>query len=92
VRVAAAESGAWIDRGEAGSTELLPGEVPTSQASEDAEHWVAVYSELVDFLGRHPETEVIRRTIERYRERLWFWRGRRDELSADRELDYTTVV
>jgi hypothetical protein len=83
----AVQSGAWIDGRKADSPELLPGEQPTSQLSEDAELWVAVYSELLDFLGGLPEAHVFQETIERYRGRLSFWRLRLDELSAGREID-----
>ena len=85
--VGAVESGTWVDENDAESPQLLPGEVATSQMSEDAELWVTVYSELLDFLGGHPEAETFWRTIERYQRRLFFWRRRLDELWADRELD-----
>jgi len=85
--VGAVDSGTWVEESNADSPQLLPGEEPTSQMSEDAELWVAVYSELLDFLGGHPEAEAFWRTIERYRGRLSFWRRRLDELWADREVD-----
>ena len=83
----AVEGGTWVDESKADGAELLPGEEPTSRMSEDAELWVAVYSELLDFLGGHPEAEALWRTIERYQQRLTFWRRRQDELWADREVE-----
>jgi hypothetical protein len=60
---------------------LLPGEVLHSDRRDDAEHWGAVYEELIAFLVRfdHPGE-----TLERYRRRLHYWRRRGDEL-ADHE-------
>jgi hypothetical protein len=71
----------------ADTPELLRGEEPTSRMFEDAELWVAVYSELLDFLGGQPENGVFNRTIKRYRGRLSFWRRRLDELSTDVGVD-----
>ena len=62
--------------------ELLPGEVPASSLPEDAEVWMAVYSELLDFLTTHPEAEILHANIERYSQRLSFWQQRWDELSG----------
>jgi hypothetical protein len=84
--VRSGESGTWADGGKADGQQLLPGEAPTSQMPEDAELWIAVYSELLEFLSRHPKPEPFRRTIARYRGRLTFWQGRLADLSADLEV------
>ena len=55
--------------------QLLPGEVLTSSDPDDAAHWVAVYSELVDVLEEYPDHVDLQQTIGRYRARLAYWRG-----------------
>ena len=63
--------------------QLLPGEHPGSSEAEDAAHWVAVYTELMEALGRQQQTEPFQETLDRYRVRLSYWRGRLDDLSGD---------
>lgn len=43
---------------------------------DDAAHWVAVYSELVDVLEQYPDRADLQETIGRYQTRLAYWRGR----------------
>ena len=56
---------------------LLPGEQPDSGLRDDAEHWIAVYEELTNFLlDALPDVPD---ALERYRGRLEYWRRRRVE-------------
>jgi hypothetical protein len=58
---------------------VLPGELPDSDVREDAEHWAAVYEELIGFLlGSHARAG----TLARYHRRLTFWRQRLDQLAG----------
>ena len=68
---------------ESESYQLLPGEQPSSSEAEDAAHWVAVYTELMDGLLRHPQTDAFQETLDRYRHRLGFWQVRLHDLSGD---------
>lgn len=56
--------------------DLLPGEHIASTDPDDAAHWVAVYSELLDVLRGHPDRTAFQATIVRYQDRLAFWRRR----------------
>ena len=67
---------------------LLPGESSTSTDLEDISHWVAVYSELVEFLQR-PELLAVAEIRERYERRLAFWSQRREELIKARYMAET---
>lgn len=58
---------------------LLPGEDRQSGELDDAEHWVAVYEELVSFLLSVQEPRPDR--VVSYHRRLDYWRHRRDELA-----------
>jgi len=58
---------------------LLPGETARSDLRDDAEHWTAVYEELVGILRTAVPPEGM---LQRYELRLDYWRRRRDELSA----------
>jgi hypothetical protein len=59
------------------TTPLLPGEQPDSGLRDDAEHWIAVYEELTNFLlDALPDVPD---ALERYRGRLEYWRRRRVE-------------
>jgi cell division FtsZ-interacting protein ZapD len=69
------------------SDHLLPGEVLASVDPEDAAHWVAVYSELVDVLEGHPDRADLLEALGRYQARLSFWRARLPELVAERSDD-----
>ena len=64
---------------------LLPGESSTSTDLEDISHWVAVYSELVEFLQR-PELLAVAEIRERYERRLAFWSQRREEMIKSRNM------
>jgi len=57
---------------------LLPGEAPDSDVLDDAEHWSAVYDELIGFLRR---VHLDGSAIERFERRRDHWRGRRDQLT-----------
>ena len=63
-----------LDRRVQGSDRLLPGEVLDSEHPHDAEHWVAVYKEMVAFLLLVDFD--VSETLERCRRRLEHW-GRR---------------
>lgn len=56
---------------------LLPGEMADSRLRDDAEHWIAVYEELIGFLRG---SEAADGQLARYHRRLTFWRHRRDQL------------
>jgi hypothetical protein len=71
------------EEGVGGATQLLPGELLTSDDPEDAAHWVAVYSELAFMLRSLPERTTVDGTVERYERRLAFWRERLRQLSSD---------
>jgi hypothetical protein len=74
-----------IDPSGTGKEPLLPGELSDSEHRDDAEHWVAVYQELIGFLVGY---ETPTSTVERFRWRLTFWRRRSEQLrerSADRQ-------
>jgi hypothetical protein len=60
---------------------LLPGELPTSMNLEEAVHWVAVYSELAEFLRSEAQPFAPALT-DRYNRRLAFWVRRLDELTG----------
>lgn len=60
---------------------LLPGEIPDTGYPEDAEHWLAVYSELLRFATEIKLTPY----VDLYRRRLEFWRARREELGSSPE-------
>ena len=87
------------------STLLLRGEDPSSPYLKDAEHWIAVYSELYKFIVgiidqfraamrdfQEPGQEYLRshdllvheKQIQRFAERLAFWRQRAADLQAAR--------
>lgn len=60
---------------------LLPGEQPDTGYPEDAEHWLTVYSELLQFatdlgLGSYAG---------HYRRRIRFWRARRRQLGSSEQ-------
>lgn len=74
----AASNSVDVDRilpGEGDYEPLLPGEEPTSQHVDDVEHWLTVYSELLDFKrfmldgaslrANEMRTEIAREEIER---------------------------
>ena len=61
-----------------GREAVLPGEMPDSDVRDDAEHWVAVYEELIGFLVGSQAADG---ALPRYRHRLSFWRSRRDQLA-----------
>ncbi len=82
---------------------LLRGEDPSSPYLKDAEHWIAVYSELYNFVVgivdqfriamrdfQEPAQEYLRshdllvheKQIQRFAERLAFWRQRAADLQA----------
>jgi hypothetical protein len=61
-----------------GPAPLLPGEDVDPAHLEDADHWVAVYEELIGFL--HQSRPDLPATVERYRRRLAYWRALRDQL------------
>jgi hypothetical protein len=65
------------------ATQLLPGELFTSDDPEDARHWVAVYSELTAALRSLPDRIVIDAALQRYEQRLAFWHERLRQLSND---------
>ena len=59
---------------------LLPGEEHASAPDQDAQHWVIVYSELIEFcelILTRPEQDLeaahLRRRITHYRRRLRCW-------------------
>jgi len=68
---------------------LLPGEAESARLPEDAAHWVAVYSELIDTMTRllerrssdfQDETEradvrLLETQVGRFRRRLEYWQG-----------------
>lgn len=58
--------------------DLFPGEDPRSYDSEDVEHWIGVYEELLDFcLRASSDGETgLEPYIARFRERLEYWRDR----------------
>jgi hypothetical protein len=58
---------------------LLSGETADSNDRDDAEHWVVVYEELTALLSASDPPDGM---LERYRQRLQFWRCRRDELAG----------
>ena len=58
---------------------LLPGEDRQSDMLDDADHWVAVYEELLSFLVDVRECDCDK--IGTFRSRLDYWRQRRDELA-----------
>jgi hypothetical protein len=60
---------------------LLPGEASFSPSAEEAVHWVAVYSELAEFV-RHEVGPFAPALAERYERRLSFWLRRLEELTA----------
>jgi hypothetical protein len=66
-----------------GATQLLPGELPTSEDPEDAAHWVAVYSEQTAMLRSLSDGLTLGETVNRYEQRLAFWRERHRQLSSD---------
>jgi hypothetical protein len=57
---------------------LLPGEARDSDVLDDAEHWSAVYDELIAFLRR---VRLDGSAIERFERRRDHWRSRRDQLT-----------
>jgi hypothetical protein len=59
---------------------LLPGEPEGSRHVDDAAHWVAVYTELTRFLTS--SGLPLPHTMERYLQRLDFWRQRLHELNG----------
>lgn len=67
------------DTSRAAEAPLLPGEIPRSDLRDDAEHWTAVYEELVGILRASAPPEGM---LERYQLRLDYWRRRREELTA----------
>jgi hypothetical protein len=60
---------------------LLPGESSSSSSAEEAIHWVAVYSELAEFV-RNEVGPLAPALAERYERRLAFWLQRLQELTA----------
>lgn len=60
---------------------LLPGEMPASMSLDEAVHWVAVYSELAEFLRTEAQPFAPALT-DRYNRRLAFWVRRLDELTG----------
>lgn len=68
-----------FDLTQAADVPLLSGEMADSNDRDDAEHWVVVYEELTALLrASDPPDEM----LERYCQRLNFWRWRRDELAG----------
>lgn len=66
---------------------LFPGERQDSPFREDAEHWVAVYQELVVRAGELAATAngshgALQKAQQRYRRRLAFWLQRLDEMKS----------
>jgi hypothetical protein len=77
------------------SKRLLPGENPGSLDLSDAEHWTAVFQELVEehrvLLAQvearpgapiQDELDLLQANLAWLRRRLTFWRRRRQELSG----------
>lgn len=62
------------------SMPLQPGEADQSDRLEDAEHWLAVYEELIRFLMDVKEVSADK--VASFRARLDYWRHRRDELAG----------
>jgi hypothetical protein len=60
---------------------LLPGEASSLSSAEEAIHWVAVYSELAEFV-RNEVGLFAPALAERYERRLTFWLRRLEELTA----------
>jgi hypothetical protein len=67
----------WVGR-EVGV--LLPAEPRSVELLEDAEHWAAVYEELVAFLVAGADVDLPPDRQERLERRLQFWRRRVSEL------------
>ena len=55
---------------------LLPGEIPESPYTDDAAHWVAVYSELVVT----SQGVIDQAHLQHFQGRLSFWRRRQKNL------------
>jgi hypothetical protein len=70
-----------LDGEHPGSDRLLPGEAPISANAEEAVHWIAVYSELAEFL-RSEARPFAPDLAERYQRRLAFWVQRLEELTG----------
>ncbi len=63
--------------------DLMPGEDPRTEFLDDAEHWIAVYEELVLGLrGEQSVGETVRKRQADLLARLEYWRRRQKDLRA----------
>jgi hypothetical protein len=60
---------------------LLPGETPMSVNPEEVVHWIAVYSDLAEFLRSEAQPSAPS-LAERYQRRVAYWVRRLEELTG----------